>query len=492
MAVDAKSADLISQGARYRKIRALMDSAEDARDLIEQLPGHDSKTHRLFKARAPYLPALPRTVEMFGGLLFFEPPQVEAPDSMADYLADATLDGMSFERLCGEVADEVIQISRVAVLVDHPPLPQAADGRALTRADAESLGLRASAKLYRSEDILGHSHTRIGGARVLSRVRLAETRTFDAPTAEDEFAQKTERLVRVLELFDGHYQQRVFVYDGAKKKWVQEGPPIIPIRAGKPLTYIPLFAFNHRNHDIEAQRPPLSDLADVSVDHLNLSAVYGWGLMWTGNPTPVFKGLQIAVDAKGRPAKGAEIKLGSSEGILLPAGDTDAFFLEFEGKGLEEVRVARENLRRDMGNIGARMLIDDPRVAIAADTVRIQRSGENSMLGDIAGVVSEGMTAVLQELALWAGADESGVLVNVNRDFLPERLTPEELKALIAAAQSGSISSQDLFTKLQKGGVIRRGVTFDEHKEEVERDDSLLIAPNSRSEDDKGDIRKAV
>lgn len=477
MAVDTPSVDYEEQRATWARARALLGGVESARELVTALPGMKPDRAEQFSARAYFLPAFGRTVEMFGGLLFIREPQTkDVPASLDSYLEDATLEGLPMAALAAQIGDEILTVSRCAVLVDFPP---AAEG--LTVAEAERQGLRAYARLYRTESILSADFERVGGVRRLSRVRLLEESMEEGA---EEFSRKAARRVRVLELVEGVYQVRVFVQ--LEGQWILESGPTVPIRAGKPLTYIPIVFFNHRDNDPAAIRPPLADLSDVNESHLQTSALLEWGEMWTANPTPWASGMAAPpTDENGNPLPGTgQISLGSSEMLLLREGG-EMGFLEFTGAGLERLAETMAAKEKHMGQIGARVLLDDPRQAIAAETARIQRAGEHSTLARISDVISRGLSAVLREFSRWAGAEAPNALYVVNKNFLPAGIDPAELTALVGAFQKGVLSSRDLFARLQAKEVIATGKTFEEHESEIEQDAAKIATSLDR-------VRKAA
>lgn len=476
MGVETQSAP-VERRQEWARMRNLVSGARAARREVSQLPGHDRDTFNQYRERAYFLPGLARTIEAFGGLLFLNEPEVDAGDTFAPYLADITLDGMSARRLAEAVTAEILGPGRCAVLVDHPKTPTNPDGSPISRADAEANGVRAFARMYLSEDILGYEFAYLGGVRVLTRVRLRET---VEEAGEDEFTVATRPAVRVCELFGGTYRQRLFVKEKSTGKYTLR-ETIVPLQNGAPMVRIPIVFFSDRDHSPEPRRPALADLADVNVSHLDTSAMLEWGLMWTANPTPCFKNITPVYedDDEGRPRVARPtIRLGSSEGLMFGA-DGDAWFLEFEGSGLSAVKDSLEAKRRDMANLGARILMDDPRAQVAAETARIQNAGQNSVLAGIANVVSEGMTQVLQMMDTWAAtaADPS---MTVNSDFNAETLTAEQIKAALALVMAGEMSSSELFALLQRGGMIDRQKPEDLHREEIEGDGSRIAASDVR------------
>jgi hypothetical protein len=464
MAIDTPSTEYKAQEETWRKIRRLGRGVAEARALVETLPGMKADRAKMFRERAYYLPAFPRTVEMFVGMVFMRDPQVTGPDALEPYLEDATMTGLSFDGLASWVVSEVLETGRVAVLVDYPTVP---DGLSVAQAEAE--GYRATATVYETESILSAEYRASGGRRSLWRVRLAETRT----SVGDDFTETQIKRVRVLELREGRYVQAVWEKVDRKSKW-EVVESFTPVRNGSPLNYIPIFFLNHRDQDASPMRPPLADLADVSVSHLNSSALREWGEMWTANPTPYFAGVQAAPVSESGEGATYSLSLGSSEAILLDK-EGSAGFLEFSGQGLASIDRTLDRKEKHMAALGTRILLDDPRQAVAAETARIQSAGQYSTLGKLATVASATLTAILRELALWARVSDPGaILYQLNRNFTPSGMSPDQLRAYLMAVQQGEMSSQELFATLQAADVVNPAKDYETHLGELEEDEERI------------------
>jgi hypothetical protein len=87
-----------------------------------------------------------------------------------------------------------------------------------------------------------------------------------------------------------------------------------------------------------------------------------------------------------------------------------------------------------------------------------------------------GMTRAISWFAQWAGADHN-VKFEINRDFYPVEMTPQELTALIAAWQTGGISKQVLFDNLKQGEIIASEVTFEEEEARISNSQPMMTAP---------------
>lgn len=443
-------------GARS-KIADMMAGREAALTHIRELPGHETKTAKAFRDGAYFLPVTARSAEAFGGLVFAKTPTRDKLEPLAAYLSDVTGTGQDMDRFAEQGFDAILETGAVMVLADYPSAPAG-----LSRAEADALGLRPTLKLYDGNSILAARVTRKGAMLHLSHVRLIEN--VDEPSPSDEFAVVTVKQIRVLDIDEvGHYRQRVFrQMDG---KWVLYGDVVLPMKNSKPMDFIPAYFSNDRDGEAKPVRPPLEDLADINVAHLNNSALMEWGLMWTGNPTPVFRGIQLG--------EGEEIKLGSSEGILCEA-EGGASFMEFTGSGLSELRMALEAKRKDAALMGARLLLENSKAQIAAETARIERAGETSVISGIANALSDCLTKALTCMADWAGVQSAGIQYWLNTDLNPAGLSAQQITALLGAWQSGAITLQDLFENLQRGEIVDPAKSFDQHREELDEEGVAL------------------
>ena len=433
-----------------KKVADLHAGRDTALSYIRKLPGHDEVTEKRFREGAYFLPVVARTAEAFGGLVFAKTPAREVPNGLDAYLSDVTGAGQDIDRFAEQGFDGILEGGAVMVLVDYPPAPAS-----ISRAVAEMAGIRPTLKLYAGSSILAARSRKVGGTLRLSHVRLLEQVEEQDPS--DEFSITPITQVRVLDLDEAnYYRQRVFrQINGA---WAQYGETVEPKKGNARLDQIPAFFCNTRDGEATPAKPPLADLAEISIAHLNNSAALEWALLWTANPTPVFKGLNLE--------EGETVKLGSSEGIAVSA-DGDAKFMEFTGSGLEELRLALEAKRKDAAMMGARMLLESPRQAIAAETARIERAGETSVVTAIANAWSDCLTKALTFMADWAGVGGK-VEYWLNTDLNPAGLSSDQLKALLEAWQSGAITLEDLFENLQRAEIVDPSKSFDDHKDELD------------------------
>ena len=433
-------------------------------DYLPKLKDQTAEDYDAYRDRAVFFNATWRTISGLAGMLFRKPPKIEAPAAVTALLSTVTEDGQPIGIFAREVVEECLKVGRVGVLVDYPE----ADAATVTQADAALLNLRPTMAVYQAENIINWKQAVISNQRVLTMVVLVE----DEDVMVDEFKSECEKRYRVLDLLrvDGllRYRVRIFKIDKNSKAEVQIGDDLFPMMQGKGMEFIPFYFLSSDDTSIEPDDPPLIDLVDLNLSHYRTTADYEHGCHFTGLPTGYITGYTRE--------EGQKIYLGSQSMLIFPDPNAQVGFLEFSGQGLGALKENLDRKETQMAVLGARMLEQQKRAAESAEAAGIHRAGENSMLADVAQAISLGMTAALQTFSDWAGGSEK-VTFELNRDFFPRAMNPQELASLVASWQQGAISKQTLFDNLQAGQIIAEGVTFEE--EEVKINDQLIPTPSA-------------
>ena len=153
------------------------------------------------------------------------------------------------------------------------------------------------------------------------------------------------------------------------------------------------------------------------------------------------------------------------------AGAT-AGFLEFSGQGLETSERAMDRDERLLAVLGFRLLEGQKKVSETAQAVELRRSGENSILGNIAVNLSASLTQVLRWAYWWNSTEESPddvtteqVMVQLNTDFSTKGFGPQEIQAIVVAWRASAISRDTMTELFRRGEVLPEGRT----NEEVEK-----------------------
>lgn len=453
---------------RYRaerdRVAKIHAGRDEAVSLIRGMPGWDAETLASIQEGAYFLPMVARTVETFGGLVFLKSPARTFPEGLEALTDDVTQTGQEIDRFAEACFDGVLLTGVVGVLVDYPDAPTG-----LSRADAEKLGHRPILRMYDGNSILAGPN----------KIRLLED--YEVQGA-DEFTFETKPQVRVLDLDEGgNYRQRVFRQDGGA--WVVH-ETLHPQMASQPLKSIPIFFSNSRDNEARPEKPPMLDIADVNIAHLNNSAQQEWALAWLGAPILFGAGIELA--------EGETIQMGASSGVFSQNHQAKLEIVQADAAKFSGLKTAMDDKRRDAASLGARMLTETPRAAIAAETARIERAGETSVVGAIANAVSQCLTNALRFMAQWAGlpvevASKDGtkrpILYWLNTDLLPTRMSPQEITSLLDAWQRGALSKKELFSRFQEAEIVDPALSFEDHEEQI---------ASEEVQDDDADIEAAM
>jgi hypothetical protein len=412
---------------------------------LPKLSGMSDDEYLAYKTRALWYGATGRTIQGMAGCIFRKPPMFEVPDALTPDLKDITLTGMPLEDFSRTIIREVLEVGRFGVLVDMGRDVQPQDGRTVPR--PYWVG-------YRAEQIINWATTHRDGDTVLSMVVLQETHA--TPDPDDPFTDKQETQYRVLWLQAGQYRIDLYrkIQGQAERETWAIAETITPMFRGQPLPYIPFQFFNACDISPAVERPPLLDLADLNLSHYRNSADHEHGIHFTALPTPWVAGFPTDT----------VLKIGSSVAWVSNDVNAKAGMLEYTGDGLGTLERSMDRKERLMAVLGARMLEEQKRAAESADSQRIRGAGEHSVLADMSRAVSSGITNALRWHAWWTGADQDAVTASLNQEFVEAAMGPAELAELLKAWQGGAIAHETLYHNLERGGLTRPDVPFEEEK----------------------------
>lgn len=423
---------------------------------LPKLAGQNDKDYKAYLNRALYYEASGKTISGLTGMIFRKPP-VREDGGMTDFVEDVTTDGMNLDDFAKGLVSDVLTTARAGILIDYTKL----DTPPRTKAEAVAAGARSFFRHYLAESIIYWSE---------NQIRLAEK--YKLEKQDDEFEHKQGDQIRVLEVVEGRYQQRIF----RKKKNIVTGKMeweqvelIIPLARGKSLNFIPFVFVGVEGYQGEVEVPPLLGLANVNLSHYRNSADLEHGAHYTGLPQPWVSGIN-EVDDQGNKQT---LKIGSSSAWAFKNPDAKAQYLEFEGKGLDTLVDMMKAKEEKMAALGAQMLTPSARRNEAAETAEIRHMGENSILASLSQTISKALNAALEIAGLWEG--KTPATIELNTDFMAKSMTPQMLTALVNTWQSGGISDQTLFDNLKKGEIIDSEKTFEDEQDEIET--SSLLTP---------------
>ncbi|MFW3166286.1 DUF4055 domain-containing protein [Pseudomonas syringae pv. syringae] len=416
--------------------------------------------YQQLKKRAMFLNVVGRTRTGLLGAVFRKTAEVKLPTPIQYLLENASGDGASLEQLSKESVGECMDTGRGGFLVDFPKVDLPEGKTSLTK--AEAVGAQAFIHFYPAESIINWREDVINGVKRLVLVVLHEK--INEPT-EDGFEFTAKDQYRALMLRGGKYVQSV--HSSGKP----EGDEVEPTdKAGNPFDHILFHFFGAQNNDASIDKAPLEDLADVNILHYGNSATVEESGFISSQPT-LFVTTDMDPDsfAKHNPNG---MHIGSRRGHMLGKSGS-AIMLQ-----ANETQLARELMKdkeQQMLMIGAR-IVQQGNGAETAEAVRIRYSSDNSVLGTIAGNVSEAIKLALFDAQrfMMDAVDIEGTVFWLNQEFFDQVMDAQAILAQMQLWQQGIIAKKDFRTNLRQAGVLESDRTDDDIDEDREAEAPVL------------------
>lgn len=394
--------------------------------LLSGMQASGSK-YQAYLSRAMFYSATRRTVEGLAGVVDRKPPTIEIADGLP-WETDIDGHGISLRGFASQLTGEAVLIGWQGVLVDR-------------RKDYDY----PYPIQYSAEQIINWDFEN----GELQMVMLAE----EVNERGEDYSIKSVKQWRELVLIEGEYT--VILYRKNDKDEFIIHDFMKPTMRGDLLSTIP-FVFVSSDNMLE--NPPLLDMVEVNFHHYKNSADYEHGLHFTGIPTPYIAGLQQPTDKNG---DNIPVELGSETCLLLPEGGT-AGFMEFSGKGLDALVTGMDNKKLEMASLGARLLQTEKKAVEAAETARINKSGDSNVISSIVTGVERALNTVLDIMSVWQAVNPESNSIELNRDFVDEGLSAQELTSIVGAVQGGTMSLETAVYNHKKNDMLADGRTVEE------------------------------
>ena len=361
------------------------------------------------------------------------PLQAEMPDIMEEWSQTIMRDKSNLTELTKRILTEVLTTGRVGLLLD----------RGLDGGDP-------FVAMYRAQDITNWETINDQLVRVVIRENTIVEREQSGRTI-----QVIEPRYRQLR-FDEFGNYEVGVFEKIKEEYI-ETQIYQPTNNGARINKIPFQFINSDSTSVDTSKPPLLDLAALNISHYRNSADYEQLLHRVGVAATFFSA-GITEDEANDPSNlsvGADVRWFSS--------NPNAKFgiLEFSGNSATAMERAMLEKTQMMATIGGQLVQRHRNQVETAETARLRSASENSVLDTIVSTVEIGLNQLLQMSAEWM-SQTGDVKLSLNRDYLDDRWSPEELKAVNEADVMGLISKETAFHMRQKMEVYPENLSFDD------------------------------
>lgn len=401
--------------------------------------------YRKMVARSTYFNATGRTIDGMVGMVFRKAPEIVG-NGIDGILADIDLQGNSFSSFAQTLIRELLTVERYGVLVEYPNTST----EGMTQAQVSAMNLRPYASVYKTESIINWRYARVNNVMQSVMVILHEI----AYDNTDIYEPKPIEQIRELLLTDVGYIQRIYQKQG-NNDYLQIGDDIIPLLNGKPLTFIPFYAFGSDENTLKITDAPILPLVDLNIAHYQVNADYRHGTHLSGLPTLLIAGVELGESQK--------IYVGSETAIVSPTPEAHGEYIEVKGD-FGALKDSLLSLERQMAALGSRILENQKSGVEAVETMKLRANGETSVLAAMCNLASDQLSKMLTLMAQWSGIN-SEITIKLNTDYNPVGLTAQELAELVKSWQAGAISYDTLFKALKRGEIIADATIMEDEQE---------------------------
>lgn len=265
--------------------------------------------------------------------------------------------------------------------------------------------------------------------------------SYFASDRDDKYTIKEVQRYRELTVEDDIYT--VNIWEEVAKDQYEITQSMQPMVRGAYLTQIPFTFVNSYDTTDDLCKPPLYTLASINIEHFVLQAGLAHIAWVLSSPTPVIVG-----DLQGDENT---IGLGGDKFIHLKPGGS-ASYMEFSGAGANFLLELSKQKESQMFSLGSRLLQFKSGVE-SGDALQIRLGAEGASLMTLRNALNAGLTHALRFYNEWL---MSAVVpeVDLNSDFSPLSMTPQDISALLQLYAAGTITLDTVLKRLFEGEII--------------------------------------
>jgi hypothetical protein len=413
---------------------------------LQRWPQEDQASYDYRLQTSTLFNAYGRTIDNMASKPFSEPIRwSDIEKTVEDWFDNIDMQGRNLDVFAHEIFKTALAYGLTHVLVEYPKTVLA-DGTPIapTLADERAMGARPYLVHLKPSSVIGWKSEKINGVETLIQARILEA----VSVPDGEFGSGNVDQVRVLT--PGAW--KIYRQNAQTKEWILSDEGVTS------LDYIPLVTlYTHRTGFMQAT-PPLSDLADLNVQHWNSSSDQ-YSILHTAR-VPI-----LAITGVDDQTK---IVVGAKAALMLPLG-ADAKFVEHSGAAISAGSESLHDLEEQMRTMGAELLVSKPGDMTATQS-SIDTAQAQCQLSAMAGQLEDVLDQVIDIMAEWAGLPEQGD-VDVFDDFAAAPIQGAAVQPFVAAlvtlVASDMLSKEAAFAELQRYGIINPDLDFETEAEKI-------------------------
>lgn len=394
----------------------------------EWLPQEDGESDLAYNARLKrsYLyPGYKSTIQRLAGQVFFRPVVVSNVPKELEYL-EYDFDGE--DRTITEVAHkmlvQMLRFGKAHGLIDYP-----SESHSLSAAEERAYKIRPYFTSIDPRDLFAWSYEKKGGLNVLKNIRIGEY------SIEEDENWKEHEVSRVRVFFpDG-----VEIYRLEENDWVLESS--FPYTLGK----IPLVTAYAAPTGFLTAEPPLKDLEWLNLRHFQSTSDQNNILHVARVPIFFAKGFEEG--------ELSTTVIGSHRGVVTTSENASIEYIEHTGAAIEAGRQDLMDIKKQMHETGADLLVSRSVDRQTASARSIDRAESMANLNTMVISLETALKHCYELAGEWLGVDASDVNVSVSDEFgLPvESNSTHDLEHLL---ENGRITEEEFRYELKRRGIL--------------------------------------
>jgi hypothetical protein len=435
--------EYVANAEKWKMIRKVLDA--DCKSYLRNVGASESdpefakQRQQEYEDGARLFNFTKRTLSGMVGAVMRKYPEITLPPEVEYLLTNCDGAGIGLVQQAQDCLKEVDSLGRAGLLVDAP------DSAAANMAEQNAGRLNPRILLYTAENIVNWRETMRGSTKAITMIVLRES--YEYVNGDNEFEALTGEQYRVLELVDGKYRQRIFKYD---EKGEQDGEIIViePKRGnGTSFEYIPFTFIGSDNNDSTVDAAPLYTLADLNIGHYRNSADVEESSFVCSQPTlMIYPGSNMNV-TQFKEANPNGIRIGARMGHNLGNGGASEL-LQAEPSNL--AKELMKDKEEQAVRVGAQLIT--PTIQVTAESARIQRGADTSIMANISNNVSSAYEAAIgwvMEMINVTGE----VVFELNTEFFLQMMNAQDRAAWLADINEGAATMRMYWAAMRRADV---------------------------------------
>ena len=265
----------------------------------------------------------------------------------------------------------------------------------------------------------------------------------------DGFEWATRDQYRVLQMLDGTYAATI--YNGSEQTDVTSTR-----MGGGLLSAIPFAVASAKDMGPDIEAPPMIGIARAALAMYQLSADYRLQLYMSGQET------LVAINGEAPSAVGAGVvhEMMGSENVT-----PDLRYVSPTCAGIDAHIEAIKDNREIAIQSGARLFEQSNQAQESGAARRMRFQSETANLKTIAQASCSLLEHSLRNVARLLGQSDAAIdaiTVTPPKDLLDATITPQDAVALFSLVESGGLSQETYYERIQDGGIASQERTFDD------------------------------